>query len=90
MFEVVQAQVDASYLREIQLNTAGGVVTAQLYRLSSLSLGSDRVTDLEIAINPHSSTKFDGLLGMNFLRHFEFAIDQSSNRLRLRPKLAPS
>ena len=90
VFEVVQAQVDASYLREIQLNTAGGVVTAQLYRLSSLSLGSDRVTDLEIAINPHSSTKFDGLLGMNFLRHFEFAIDQSSNRLRLRPKLAPS
>lgn len=90
VFEVIQAQVDASYLREIQLNTAGGVVTAQLYRLSSLSLGSDRVTDLEIAINPHSSTKFDGLLGMNFLRHFEFAIDQSSNRLRLRPKLAPS
>lgn len=90
VFEVIQAQVDASYLREIQLNTAGGVVTVQLYRLSSLSLGSDRVTDLEIAINPHSSTKFDGLLGMNFLRHFEFAIDQSSNRLRLRPKLAPS
>lgn len=90
VFEVIQAQVDASYLREIQLNTAGGVVTVQLYRLSSLSLGSDRVTDLEIAINPHSNTKFDGLLGMNFLRHFEFAIDQSSNRLRLRPKLAPS
>jgi clan AA aspartic protease (TIGR02281 family) len=86
MFKAIESQIDATFLKDIQLRTAGGTVTAQLYRISSLSLGEYRVSDLEIAINPHSGDNFDGLLGMNFLSMFTFAIDQRNHRLRLSPK----
>lgn len=89
MFKAIESQIDATFLKDIQLRTAGGSVTAQLYRVSSLSLGDYRVSDLEIAINPHSGDDFDGLLGMNFLSMFTFAIDQRNDRLRLSPKLTP-
>lgn len=86
MYNAIESQIDATFIKDIQLRTAGGTVTAQLYRISSLSLGEYKVSDLEIAINPHSGDDFDGLLGMNFLSMFTFAIDQRNHRLRLSPK----
>lgn len=65
-------------------NTANGQVQAPIYKLDSLLVGDWQVNQLEIAVLDLSShSNIDGLLGMNFLRHFQFFIDQSEALLRL-------
>jgi len=65
-------------------NTANGPVKAPIYRLNSLLVGDWQVNRLEIAVlDLSSSSDIDGLLGMNFLRHFQFFIDQNEALLRL-------
>ncbi len=65
-------------------NTANGPVQAPVYILDSLSVGDWQVNQLEIGVLSLSeSSGIDGLLGMNFLRHFQFFIDQDAALLRL-------
>jgi clan AA aspartic protease (TIGR02281 family) len=64
-------------------NTANGRVRAPIYRLDSLSVGDWQVSDLEVGVLELSDARIDGLLGMNFLRHFQFFIDQDAALLRL-------
>lgn len=65
-------------------NTANGPVRAPIYKLDSLSVGDWQVNQLEIGVLDLSGgSNIDGLLGMNFLRHFQFFIDQNEALLRL-------
>lgn len=65
-------------------NTANGPVKAPIYKLDSLLVGDWQVNLLEIAVlDLSSNSNTDGLLGMNFLRHFQFFIDQNEALLRL-------
>ena len=65
-------------------NTANGPVRAPIYVLDSLTVGDWKVTRLEIGVLDLSgSPGIDGFLGMNFLRHFQFFIDQNQALLRL-------
>ena len=65
-------------------NTANGQVSAPIYIIESLSLGEWQVNQIEIGIMPlDNETTFNGLLGMNFLKHFQFFIDQNDANLRL-------
>ncbi len=65
-------------------NTANGPVRAPIYILDSLSVGDWQVNQLEVGILDLSgSSNVDGLLGMNFLRHFQFFIDQNEALLLL-------
>ncbi|MDX2487363.1 MAG: retropepsin-like aspartic protease, partial [Gammaproteobacteria bacterium] len=65
-------------------STANGLVRAPIYVLDSLSVGDWQVNQLEVGVlaSPGDSN-IDGLLGMNFLRHFQFFIDQNEALLRL-------
>jgi clan AA aspartic protease (TIGR02281 family) len=64
--------------------TANGPVQAPVYQLDSLAVGGWQVADLDIGVlDLDGGTAVDGLLGMNFLRHFRFFIDQHSALLRL-------
>ena len=64
--------------------TANGPVQASIYKLDSLSVGDWQVHHLEIGVlDLDSRSGVDGLLGMNFLNHFEFFIDQNKALLRL-------
>jgi clan AA aspartic protease (TIGR02281 family) len=64
--------------------TANGPVRAPVYRLDSLSVGDWYVNDLEVGVlDLGSGAGVDGLLGMNFLKHFQFFIDQNEALLRL-------
>jgi clan AA aspartic protease (TIGR02281 family) len=64
--------------------TANGPVRAPVYRLDSLSVGDWYVDHLEVGVlDLGSSPGVDGLLGMNFLKHFQFFIDQNEALLRL-------
>jgi clan AA aspartic protease (TIGR02281 family) len=63
--------------------TANGQVSAPIFRLDSLSVGDWQVNNLEVGMLELQDAQFDGLLGMNFLGHFQFFIDQSRGLLRL-------
>jgi len=62
-------------------NTANGAVRAPVYILDSLTVGDWRVEQVEVGVLELKG--MDGLLGMNFLKHFRFFIDQHASMLRL-------
>ena len=72
--------------RTAWFSTAGGRIKAPVITLDSLALDGVVVENIEVGvIGEFDSNPFDGLLGMNFLRHFEFFIDQSERKLQLSP-----
>jgi clan AA aspartic protease (TIGR02281 family) len=65
-------------------NTANGRVRAPIYILDVLTVGDWQVEQLEIGVlDLGKGSGTDGLLGMNFLKHFQFFIDQNDALLRL-------
>lgn len=67
-----------------RFSTANGVVEGAVVRLDSLSIGDQRMTNLEVAaLDLASLDSADGLLGMNFLKRYKFFIDQNKPELRL-------
>ena len=65
-------------------NTANGRVSAPIYQLDSLAVGDWQVGPLEIGVlDLGGRADVDGLLGMNYFRHFRFFIDQNEALLRL-------
>ncbi len=65
-------------------NTANGAVRAPVYILDSLTVGDWQISQLEVGVLAMSGdVNIDGLLGMNFLQHFQFFIDQNEALLRL-------
>lgn len=70
--------------RSAVFNTANGPVRASVYSLDSLAVGDWQVNQLEVGVlELNADSNFDGLLGMNFLRYFQFFIDQKEALLRL-------
>jgi len=68
----------------VVFTTANGSVEGPVYRLDSLAVGDWHVSQLEVGVlELGSSSGVDGLLGMNFLNHFQFFIDQNEAMLRL-------
>jgi clan AA aspartic protease (TIGR02281 family) len=67
-------------------STAGGRIRAPVITLDSLAIDGVVVENIEVGIiGEFDNNPFDGLLGMNFLRHFEFFIDQGERKLQLSP-----
>ena len=65
-------------------NTANGRVEAPVYVVDSLVIGDWQVRDLKVGVlDMDSQNDIDGLLGMNFLQHFRFFIDQDEAVLHL-------
>ena len=57
-----------------------------IYEVDEFSLQGYQVKNLIFAVSPYLNLGNDGLLGMNFLRLFDFHIDQAHNLLRLKNK----
>ena len=70
----------------LRLQTAGGDVSAQLRKVSSMRVGDLELSDMEVTTAPFQREGIDGLLGMNFLNKFAFYIDQEANILYLNTK----
>jgi clan AA aspartic protease (TIGR02281 family) len=67
-----------------KFSTANGIVRAPVLKVSSLAIAEFEVTNMEVGGLALINTEgVDGLLGMNFLKHFRFFIDQQNNVLRL-------
>lgn len=64
--------------------TANGVVSAPVVTVGTMSLGLAELSQLSVGALPLSMPgDVVGLLGMNFLRHYEFRIDQDNRLLIL-------
>lgn len=65
-------------------NTANGYTRGDIYRAAALTLGQERIEDINIAVlDLRTMDDIDGLLGMNVLRQFHFEIDQSAGAMRI-------
>lgn len=66
-----------NYLGRFSIGTAGGTVMARIYQFRELTINHVTVENLPVVILPMEGIEnADGLLGMNFLREFDFKIDQ--------------
>lgn len=86
---VTFAQIPAqakTFQRNVNVNTANGMVQTELYHIAEVRLGEQVFTEVEVLVLPDSvsdNTAFDGLLGMNMLAQFTFFIDQDNGLLEL-------
>jgi clan AA aspartic protease (TIGR02281 family) len=85
-FDALSQNLDVVYVRDLNLNTAGGTVTASIYQVAEFAIQDYVVNDFVFAVSPYINEENDGLLGMNFLRNFDFYIDQKNNVLILKNK----
>ena len=85
-FEALSQYSEVAYIKDVKLNTAGGVVTASIYQVAEFAIQGYSVSDFVFAVSPYISAGNDGLLGMNFLKAFDFHIDQSNSFLILKNK----
>lgn len=85
-FDELMQYSEATYLRDIQMNTAGGAIIASLYQVDEVNIQGNVVNDFVFAVSDFASDHNDGLLGMNFLKQFDFYIDQDNSELTLKDK----
>lgn len=82
-------RTSAPAIRHISVQTAGGIRSAQIHRVNHFSVNDVGVPSMEIALMDLSAlSNADGLLGMNYLRRFDFYIDQDESILYLRKRRA--
>ena len=68
----------SDFIGQTILDTAGGRVGAAMYRIDSLRLGPEVIDNVRIgSVDIPGPGAIDGLLGMNVLGRFKFAIDHS-------------
>ena len=89
-FNRIKNQLAPEFIRNATINTAGGVVEAPIYQFASFEIGDYRIPNMQFVVmlleNSGSKNNGDGLLGMNYLKAFNFQIDQENSRLLLKPR----
>ena len=89
-FNGIKNQLAPEFIRNATINTAGGIVKAPIYQFSSFEIGEYRIPNMKFVImvleDSDSKNNGDGLLGMNYLKVFNFQIDQENSRLLLKPR----
>jgi clan AA aspartic protease (TIGR02281 family) len=76
-FDNLSNRYKINYLGRFSIGTAGGSIMAPMYQFQALTINHVTVENLPVVILPMQSiANADGLLGMNFLREFDFKIDQ--------------
>lgn len=83
-FNRISSDTLSEFVGEYIVNTAGGQVTAPIYRFRQLSIADYSVDNIAVVVLPlEEFSDADGLLGMNFLKEFVFRIDQQRALLYL-------
>ncbi|MEP0175768.1 MAG: retropepsin-like aspartic protease [Paraglaciecola sp.] len=78
-FDQLSNRFKINHLGRFTIGTAGGSVMASIYEFRELTLHHVTVQNLPVVVLPMEGiSNADGLLGMNFLREFDFKIDQKN------------
>jgi clan AA aspartic protease (TIGR02281 family) len=79
-FDNLSNRYKVNYLGRFSIGTAGGSIMASMYQFRELTINHVTVENLPVVILPMQGIEnADGLLGMNFLREFDFKIDQQQS-----------
>jgi clan AA aspartic protease (TIGR02281 family) len=79
-FDTINNRYKNNFLGRFSIGTAGGSVMARLYQFQKLTISHVTVENLPVVVLPMLDIEnADGLLGMNFLREFDFKIDQQQS-----------
>jgi len=65
------------------VHTANGRVRAPVVRLRVLELGGTRALDVQAIVHDAVGPQLDGVIGLNFLNRFRYAIDPQRRELEL-------
>tara|TARA_R110002167_G_scaffold260869_9_gene467337 strand:- start:409 stop:1554 length:1146 start_codon:yes stop_codon:yes gene_type:complete len=85
-FQDLANRFKINFIGRFNVNTAAGKVLAPMYQFAELKLNHAIVYDISIIVLPmRNMDNVNGLLGMNFLREFDFKIDQRQAMLFLKP-----
>ena len=69
------------------MGTVGGIITVPLARLGSLKVGDAEIHDLVVSIHDFSTDpRIEGLLGLDYLKHFNVSLDARRKLLILGPR----
>jgi clan AA aspartic protease (TIGR02281 family) len=63
--------------------TANGPVKAPVVRLRSLDLNGTRAQDVQAIVHDAVGPKLDGVIGLNFLNRYRYAVDPQRRELEL-------
>ncbi len=63
--------------------TANGAVKAPVVRLRSLELNGTRAHDIQAIVHDAVGPKLDGVIGLNFLNRYRYAVDPQRRELEL-------
>lgn len=74
------------FLEYREVSTANGIAVIDFYHSPTMRIGSQTHSPFEFGVM-RSKRSGPGLLGMNFLSHYQFKIDQVTQQLILQPKL---
>jgi clan AA aspartic protease (TIGR02281 family) len=79
------AENEKEFVGRFTVQTAGGNIEAPLYKLTAITIGNITIHDVSVIVLPDESFRgtFQGLLGMNVLRNFDFRFDQEKQKMTL-------
>ncbi|CAH9018589.1 TIGR02281 family clan AA aspartic protease [Candidatus Nitrosacidococcus sp. I8] len=75
--------LNPNQLKDQEIQTANGALQAKLSQLKILTLGSEKIPNVEAAFIEDQLLGSYGLLGMNVLRHYVITIDDQKNQIVL-------
>jgi len=74
-------------LPRIRMITGSGIEYAPCINVKSLIVGGEEISHVDVLCHDlPAEAGIDGLLGLNFLRNFDFAVEYSSGKLRFSKK----
>jgi clan AA aspartic protease (TIGR02281 family) len=83
-YDTLSNRYKINFLGRFNINTAGGRIMAPMYQFRELTIQHVTLENITVVIIPMQGMEHaDGLLGMNFLREFDFKIDQAHSVLFL-------
>ena len=69
-------------LRRIRMITGSGIEYARCITVKGIIVGGEKIDNVEVLCHDlPSEAGIDGLLGLNFLKNFDFTIEHSSGRV---------
>jgi clan AA aspartic protease (TIGR02281 family) len=84
-FERLSSKFKRNFIGKFKIATANGTVLAPMYQFAQLQIGNAQVENITVVVlNMGGLREAEGLLGMNFLREFDFRIDQKNAKLYLK------